>query len=135
MKRLVLAVLFTPVVALATLPLLNISIHSKSPQLKCILEKSNDAMPRGWKSVAYVVSTIESADRTLASITILARNPTNGAGATYDLLITSVDSDGWNYFNAGNDLGIVTYSMKPTAQLIQRRTATRLGVVDLSSCQ
>lgn len=135
MKRLALIIAFGPAVAWATLPLLNIAIHAKSKQVACILEKSNQAMPKGWKSVAYVVSTIETADRALASITILARNPQNGAGATYDLLVSSTDANGWNYFDAGSDLGIATYSMKPSAQLVQRRTATRLGVVDLSSCQ
>ena len=135
MKRLAAVFIFIPVVAWAALPLLNISISSKSPSLKCILETTNQAMPPGWKSVAFVVATIETQDRSLASITILARNPPSGSGATYDLLVTSTDSNGWNYFQAGGDLGIATYSMKQTAQLIQRRTATRLGVVDLSSCQ
>lgn len=129
-----LAILFIAAQASATLPLVNVSIHASNRRVACLIGKVNLALPKGWRAVTYVVSTIESADKTLASVTILARNPSQGLGSTFDLLVTSTDANGWAYVQAGSEIGIATYAMKPTAQLIQRRTATSLGVVDLSSC-
>ena len=128
------AALIVTAQAATALPLVNVRVFATSPQMKCILSQTSLALPKGWSAIAYVVSTIETEDKTLASITILVRNLSLRAGGTFDLLVTSTDSRGWDYFRSGSAVGIATYAMKPTAQLIQRRTATSLGVVDLSSC-
>lgn len=116
-------------------PLTNVVLLARSKQTQCLIQATSQVLPDGWEPMAYLVSTIETADKELASITFIARNLKLGEGTTFDLLVTSFDPQGWSYYKNGHEMGLVTGKMKPTAQLVQRRSATRIGVVDLSRCQ